>query len=96
MQQKIFNIQSELDFLEISLQIFKHQFKNNKIYRSFCDLIYTHPSDVDEIKDIPFLPIQFFKSRKVISSLAEVEEVFSSSGTTGSVTSQHFVTDISL
>jgi len=32
----------------------------------------------------------------VISSLAEVEEVFSSSGTTGSVTSQHFVTDISL
>jgi phenylacetate-coenzyme A ligase PaaK-like adenylate-forming protein len=96
MPQKIFNIQSELEFKEISLEIFKHQFKNNKVYRSFCDLLFVHPSDVKELKDIPFLPIQFFKSKKILSSLDEIQETFTSSGTTGSITSKHFVTDVSL
>lgn len=96
MPQKIFNIQSEQEFKEISLEIFKHQFKNNKVYRSFCDLLFVHPSDVKELKDIPFLPIQFFKSKKILSSLDEIQETFTSSGTTGSITSKHFVTDISI
>ncbi|MDG1529065.1 MAG: acyl transferase [Polaribacter sp.] len=96
MPQKIFNIQSEQEFKEISLEIFKHQFKNNKVYRSFCDLLFVHPSDVKELKDIPFLPIQFFKSKKILSSLDEIQKTFTSSGTTGSITSKHFVTDISI
>jgi len=96
MKYIIFNINSSKNFSEVALTIFKHQFKNNKVYRSFCDLLYIHPSDVTEIKDIPFLPIQFFKSRKILSSLDEIVETFSSSGTTGSLTSKHFVTDISL
>ena len=93
---QIFNIKSQQDFKEITLEVFKHQFKNNKVYRSFCDLLYIHPSDVKEIEDIPFLPIQFFKSKKILSSLDEIQETFSSSGTTGSITSKHFVTDISV
>ena len=92
MHNTIFNIQNE----EISLEIFKHQFKNNKVYRSFCDLLYVHPSDVKSIEQIPFLPIQFFKSHAIISSLDKIQETFSSSGTTGSVTSKHYVTDASL
>tara|TARA_R110001583_G_scaffold79689_5_gene215082 strand:- start:1578 stop:2552 length:975 start_codon:yes stop_codon:yes gene_type:complete len=92
----VFNIISAQKFKEVALTVFKHQFKNNKTYRSFCDLLYIHPSDVSEIKDIPFLPIEFFKSHKILSSLDETQETFSSSGTTGSVTSKHFVTDISL
>ena len=96
MQKEIFNIQTQEEFTEIAIQAFKHQFKNNKVYRSFCDLINKHPSDVSKIDEIPFLPIQFFKSRKVISSLDKVEETFTSSGTTGSITSKHFVTDINL
>ena len=96
MQNKIFNIQSEQDFLENSLEVFKHQFTNNKVYRSFCDLLYVHPSDVKSINQIPFLPIQFFKSKRILSSMDEIQETFSSSGTTGSVNSKHFVTDISL
>ena len=96
MQKEIFNIQTQEEFTEIAIQAFKHQFKNNKVYRSFCDLINKHPSDVSKIDEIPFLPIQFFKSRKVISSLDKVEETFTSSGTPGSITSKHFVTDINL
>tara|TARA_R110001592_G_scaffold63124_5_gene193317 strand:+ start:169 stop:1143 length:975 start_codon:yes stop_codon:yes gene_type:complete len=94
MQETIFNIKSSEQFTKTALEVFKHQFKNNKVYRSFCDLIYKHPSDVTKIEEIPFLPIQFFKSRKVLSSLDEVQETFTSSGTTGSITSTHFVTDI--
>lgn len=95
MRNEIFNIQSIEDFNRLSLQVFKHQFENNPVYRSFCDLLYVHPSDVKSIEEIPFLPIQFFKSHEVISSQEEVQEIFTSSGTTGSVTSKHLVTDVS-
>lgn len=94
MKDTIFNIQSEADFTKAALNVFKHQFKNNKVYRSFCDLLYIHPSDVKTIQQIPFLPIQFFKTREVLSSTDKIQETFTSSGTTGSVTSKHLVTDL--
>ncbi|CAM1349925.1 acyl transferase [Tenacibaculum insulae] len=95
MQNTIFNIQSSKDFNNAALNVFKHQFKNNKVYRSFCDLLYVHPSDVKTIEEIPFLPIQFFKTKKILSSSDQIKETFTSSGTTGSLTSKHFVTDLS-
>ena len=91
----IFNIQSEQAFSDLALEIFKFQFENNKVYRSFCDLLYVHPSDVKAIQNIPFLPIQFFKSHAVLSSTQAVKETFTSSGTTGSSVSKHMVTDLS-
>ena len=96
METSIFNIQNKQEFKALSLAVFKHQFKNNKVYRSFCDLLFVHPSSISTIEEIPFLPIQFFKSRKVLSSLDEIQETFTSSGTTGSSTSKHLVTNINL
>ena len=96
MRNQIFSIQSEQHFLEASLKVFKHQFSNNKVYRSFCDLLNVHPSDVKSIAQIPFLPIQFFKMKEVLSNTDKVQEVFTSSGTTGSITSKHLVTDVTL
>ena len=95
MQNAVFNIQNQSDFKTCALQVFRHQFKNNAIYRSFCDLLYIHSSDVKEIEEIPFLPIQFFKSHAVLSSTQAVKETFTSSGTTGSSVSKHMVTDLS-
>ena len=95
MKEQVFNIQTKEDFKQAALTVFKHQFKNNRVYRSFCDLLYVHPSDVKKIEQIPFLPIQFFKTREVLSSADEIKEMFTSSGTTGSVTSKHLVTDLS-
>ncbi|WP_303318847.1 acyl transferase [Flavivirga abyssicola] len=92
----IFNINNQTEFEDLALQIFKFQFDNNRVYRSFCDLIYKHPSDVKTIKDIPFLPIQFFKSHNVLSSKDTIKATFSSSGTTGSMTSKHHVTDLDI
>tara|TARA_R110001632_G_scaffold34766_2_gene88146 strand:- start:7554 stop:8528 length:975 start_codon:yes stop_codon:yes gene_type:complete len=95
MQDQIFNIQNESDFKTCALQVFKHQFENNVVYRSFCDLLYIHPSDVKEVAEIPFLPIQFFKSHEILSSKESIKETFTSSGTTGDITSRHLVTDVS-
>jgi len=92
----IFNITSNAEFETLALEIFRFQFENNTIYRSFCDLLYRHPSDVKHIENIPFLPIQFFKTHKVLSTKNAIEKTFTSSGTTGSVNSKHVVTDIKL
>ena len=92
----IFSIQTEADFERQALKVFKFQFEHNSVYRSFCDLLYIHPSTVSKVEDIPFLPIQFFKSHEVISSQQSVQETFTSSGTTGSITSKHLVTDCSV
>ncbi len=95
--QKIFSISSEADFKSLALEIFKFQFDNNPVYRSFCDLLYVHPSDVKSIENIPFLPIQFFKTHEVIgSSNSKIQTTFTSSGTTGSVLSKHYITDLSI
>jgi phenylacetate-coenzyme A ligase PaaK-like adenylate-forming protein len=96
MQKDIFNIQTEQDFNKIALEVFKHQFTNNKVYRSFCDLLCVHPSDVKTVEEIPFLPIQFFKTHRVLSSKGNPVITFESSGTTGSRTSKHLVTDLSV
>ncbi|WP_299015251.1 acyl transferase [uncultured Polaribacter sp.] len=96
MTDKIFSIQNPQEFETIALAVFKHQFKHNKAYRSFCTLINVYASDVTKVEEIPFLPIQFFKSRPVLSSTEKIQETFTSSGTTGSVTSKHLVTDINV
>jgi len=46
MINNIFSIKNEIEFNKKALEVFKHQFKNNKVYRSFCDLLYIHPSDI--------------------------------------------------
>ena len=92
----IFDIKTQEEFETQALDVFKFQFNNNRVYRSFCDLLYVHPSDVKCINDIPFLPIRFFKTRDVLSSKNEIRATFTSSGTSGSTTSKHLVTDLSI
>ncbi|MFV0539665.1 MAG: acyl transferase [Aestuariibaculum sp.] len=94
--ERIFSIKSHEEFEDLALQIFRFQFENNRVYKSFCSLLYKHPSDVKCLNEIPFLPIQFFKSYKVLSSKVSVKTTFTSSGTTGSTTSKHFVTDLEI
>jgi phenylacetate-coenzyme A ligase PaaK-like adenylate-forming protein len=59
-------------------------------------LLFKNPSDTKRIEDIPFLPIQFFKTHQVITGEKEPHIIFSSSGTTGSTTSKHYVHDLKL
>ncbi|MCL6216712.1 acyl transferase [Zunongwangia pacifica] len=95
-QSKIFDIQSEADFLKISLEIFKYQFQNNKVYRHFCELLKKSPENVLTLSDIPFLPIELFKSHQIVSENKPAEITFTSSGTTANSTSKHLVTNLSI
>ena len=94
--KNIFKINSDKQFESIAIEIFKFQFHNNDIYRSFCDLMNKTPSDITSSDQIPFLPIRFFKSHKVLSSNEGVEKRFISSGTTNSNLSIHHITDLNL
>lgn len=92
----IFSIASKKEFEKTALQVFRHQYNNNSVYQEFCSHLKRGPQNVKAIKDIPFLPIQFFKTHHVLSSAQPVQEIFTSSGTTGQAASRHLVTDISL
>lgn len=92
----IFSITSQKEFEKITLKVFRHQFDNNLVYQDFCSLLKKDKSNVKSIEEIPFLPIQFFKSHEILSSKDQIQEIFTSSGTTGTVTSKHLVTDVTL
>lgn len=88
-----FNINSELEFKKRAIALFNNQFNKNLIYNQYCKLLKIIPSDVKELNQIPFLPIQFFKTHKVISNKKKITHVFKSSGTGGGRSINH-VSDI--
>lgn len=92
----IFNIHSDKEFNAISLQIFNLQYNNNPVYHQFCNLLQINPKEVKKIKQIPFLPIEFFKSHIVKTGSFKETATFLSSGTTGQTQSKHYVKDLSI
>ena len=95
-QQVIFTIQSNKQFEKIVLKVFRFQYENNSVYREFCELLKVEKGSVKSILEIPFLPIQFFKTHHVVSNNDAIQETFTSSGTTGTSSSKHLVSDITL
>ncbi|MEH6763643.1 LuxE/PaaK family acyltransferase [Aequorivita antarctica] len=95
-EKEIFNINTPEEFERLALEVFRFQYENVPVYRQFCNFLNKNVSDVKTIENIPFLPIQFFKSHKVITESLSEETIFTSSGTTGSITSKHYVSDLSI
>ena len=95
MQRPMEDIQNEVDFEKRALQTFNFQANNCIIYRNFLKLLNFDIKAASNVLDIPFLPIQFFKSHKVVSNYNPIEQIFLSSGTTGDQ-SQHLVTDLAM
>lgn len=94
--EQIFSINNEATFNEVTLAIFKHQAHNCTVYKNYISHLKKDFSAVKSYKEIPFLPISFFKSHQVLSTADEPEVVFSSSGTTGQITSKHLVSDVKI
>ncbi|RTY86194.1 acyl transferase [Flavobacterium sp. RSP15] len=106
----IFAISSQKQFEKTALKVFRFQYENNLVYQEFCNFLKTDPHKVKSLHQIPFLPIQFFKSHEVVSNTNPIQETFTSSGTTSPVapkggnldkkvipiTSKHLVTDVTL
>ena len=92
----IFTSNNQKQFDKMALKVFRFQYENNLVYREFCDFLKTEVQKVKTIQQIPFLPIQFFKSHSVVSNTNPIQTTFTSSGTTGMVTSKHLVTNVSI
>lgn len=94
-QENLF-LEDNFNFNEIALKLFDYQYEHNIVYRQFVDLLKIDKSSIDSYLKIPFLPISFYKTHKVISGNLNEQKIFESSGTTGQINSKHFVADLSL
>ncbi len=89
----LLGISSKKEFEQLALTIFNVQVRENSVYRDFVRSLKVDPSNVTSLETIPFLPIEFFKTHKLISgswNAEESEQVFTSSG---AVQSRHYVKD---
>jgi phenylacetate-coenzyme A ligase PaaK-like adenylate-forming protein len=93
---KIFNISGQKSFYEKALEVFNYQAENNKLYKEFLSNLHIDRNSVRSLYDIPFLPAGFFKNHKIVTGNNPVVMIFESSGTTGTSTGRHYVTDIEI
>lgn len=98
-KQTIINL-SEINnnnFNEKSLELFRYQYINVPEYQRFCNLLDKTPSKIKTIQDIPFVPVELFKTQKFYDKTQHTNQViFTSSGTTSSTVSKHFVASLAL
>lgn len=93
--ENIFQVTDE-NFENLALSIFKLQFEQIEVYQEYCKIMGKSPDSVQSLFDIPFLPIDIFKTHHVISKSAIPELIFESSATTGQTTSKHQIIDVSI
>jgi phenylacetate-coenzyme A ligase PaaK-like adenylate-forming protein len=94
--EQIFLIRNSKEFEKLALDIFRFQAEFNPVYNRYLELMALNPLKISCLEEIPFLPIEFFRTREVISGELEAEIVFESSGTTGDNRSRHYIVDSSL
>ncbi len=76
--------------------MFRNQYAQNTVYREFVDVRGVHVENITRTEEIPFLPIEFFKTHDVVCGNVPPQAIFRSSGTTGMVRSRHQVTDLNV
>jgi len=96
LKNKIFSIRSDANFNDLAIEIFRFQYKNNPVYYNFVSGLKINPDQIDRYLQIPFLPIEFFKSQLVYSGNPNTLNYFSSSGTTGTTTSKHYYENVGI
>lgn len=84
---------NEHQFNEISMDLFHFHAEYNGVYKEWIQHLGVNRQEVKSIHQIPFLPIRFFKTHKILHG-ADYEKVFTSSSTTGQGESKHFVKNL--
>ena len=93
LNEQIFSVNSN-NFNDIALRVFRFQAEHNAVYKKYLDILGTDINAIHSVNKIPFLPISFFKTHKIYIGNKEPEQLFTSSGTTGSNTSKHNVAKV--
>jgi hypothetical protein len=93
----IFTIQDPTSFNEVAMAIFRYQSAENPVYKKYIETLGLKSTEITSLKQVPFLPVEFFKNFEVLSGPQSTDAVtFTSSGTTGMSVSKHTVSDISI
>ena len=94
--ESIFNIESQEQFESCALELFRYQAEHCEPYRRYLELLAIEPADIKRIEDIPFLPIELFKSSDVYCGTCEPEIIFTSSNTGSTVPSRHMMASLEI
>lgn len=92
----MFHIRNEDEFNHHAIELFRHQSVHVNIYKKFLSLLKFDVNIVKSYKQIPFLPVEFFKNTIVSDNPSGNEFYFTSSGTTGQEASKHYIQDLTL
>lgn len=92
--KSIFSIATQADFDRMTLEVFRFQAEACTPYREYLELLGIDPAAVECPKQIPFLPIELFKSHRVYCGSNPPQQIFTSSSTTGQTPSRHYVADL--
>ena len=92
LKQKVLKLKAQ-DFDDLALEIFRFQAQHNLVYQKYLQYLNIQIDSIKKIEQIPFLPIEFFKTQTVVSGENVIKTTFESSGTTGQNTSRHHVAD---
>lgn len=87
-EKQIYSV-NENNFEDIALAVFRVQAIHNDVYRRFLEALGVNKDKIRSLLEIPFLPISLFKTGDLKTGSWIPERVFSSSGTTGQITSRH-------
>lgn len=90
LEKRIFEVKDDSDFNSVALEVFRFQYSHCEVYRQWVDLLGVKSEGVERWEEIPALPIELFKSRRVVSFFGEELGYFQSSGTTGMEHSHHY------
>ncbi|MBN2521320.1 MAG: acyltransferase [Bacteroidales bacterium] len=92
----IFKIKNERQFIKLAIETFRFQAYNNKVYNRYLELNKININRINNLQDIPFMPVELFKTHKLITGNNPPQITFSSSGTTGTYKSKHYIVDIEI
>jgi hypothetical protein len=92
----IFDTLNDAQFDAAALETFRFQAEHCVPYREYVAYLGVDPARVEHTDQIPFLPVEIFKSHRVYAGQNEPEITFTSSATSGQIPSRHPVADLSL
>ncbi|HCX98977.1 MAG TPA: acyl transferase [Bacteroidales bacterium] len=92
---RIFSV-TPAEFETLALDVFRFQVKHNGVYAQYVSYLNVDINSIKCIKQIPFLPISFFRSHRILVDDDKHEVIFSSSGTSGAESSKHYVKSLAV
>ncbi len=88
------DIKNDLEFEALAFETFRFQARSCAPYAEYLELLGCDIESVSAFEQIPFLPIELFKSHDVYSVQSPPEVVFTSSSTTGQGEARHMMSSL--